>query len=101
MSSRVGMNAEKTIKNRSPNLYNQIFICNTFLLLVQYLHPPQNPLCCTLLLNIVVKPKFDKQIKRLRFLCEQRLSILETNRFDIVWLLDKIIRIPAAIKFCC
>ena len=39
MSSRVGMNVEKTIKNRSPNLYNQIFICNTFLLLVQYLRP--------------------------------------------------------------
>ena len=39
MGSRVGMTAEKTVKNRTPNLYNQIFICNNFLLFVQYLRP--------------------------------------------------------------
>ena len=39
MSSRVGMTAEKTVKNHTPNLYNQIFICNKFLLFVQYLRP--------------------------------------------------------------
>lgn len=39
MSSRVGLTAEKTVKNRSSNFYNQISICNTFLLFVQYLRP--------------------------------------------------------------
>ncbi len=28
----------KTMKNRSTNLYNRFFICNSFLLLVLYLH---------------------------------------------------------------
>ena len=39
MSSRVVLTAEKTVKNRFSNFYNQIFICNNFLLFVQYLRP--------------------------------------------------------------